>query len=191
MANCKSAAVIVKDIFKESGNVISQMGCEIAVGVGSAIGTPIDHASCLRTVKEAAQYTKKITEFWNQKIVGNKTSSLTIGPRLLTLNDVHRGTVFGPTQRTFISLPIGKDTCVIEIEELNGKAETQMSVCLYDSEMIHTEIASRIFNNTKDRKRKKDEKRTIKVTNARGKILVILLDGKSLTNEFQYKLIVK
>lgn len=188
--DCNSVAKIVADLFNESGDAISKLGCKVVSTVGSTVGTPIDHTACQQTVEKAEEYTREMIKFWNKEILGGSYSFLKIGPRRLKVNKSEDGNIVGPTQHTFISDPLPFNEYSITIQELDGKADTDVTICTYDSSMRHTRIASRHFNQSREQRRQK-ETRTVNLSDVKGKIVVVLIKGNAATRNFKYTLLLK
>lgn len=122
---------------------------------------------------------------WNQ-LVGS--SWATIGPRRLDFNRNHTGTIVGTAGRMFVSLQSFSTPVTITIDETGGRGKTSVVVCRVDSQNRRTQIATRWFNDTNARKNKSDERRTVRVDNAQGRIVTVHFDGKSVGNSFSYRI---
>ena len=182
--SCQSAAKVAADIFVESEDVASSLGCAIVVGLGAAFGVPIDYATCFEGAKKTLQYTGKMVAFWN-KAASNGWAA--IGPRILEPNTTYKGTLVGTTGRMFITpWPLPVDEAELIITETNGKAKTNAIVCSYNQSGDHMDLAEKWFNDTKERKNKSDEQRSIILRGVRNKILSVKLDAKSFSNKFSY-----
>jgi hypothetical protein len=192
MTSCKSAISLVTNLWKEYGEIASQLGCTTA-GIAVAIGTanpeiaPITMMKCLETKDKIEEAIKKANAAY-EAVVG-KTSSLTIGPRLLRLNTWEKGNIFGTFERLYCtSVPMVQDEVSITIKELDGKGKVGIAICTIDEKGTHNQLAEYTLNENKQEKG--DDSQEIKRTfkNVQGKWFVVHLDGKSVTKTFKYQL---
>ena len=88
-------------------------------------------------------------------------------------------------------VPSNKKTLTVDIQELDGKGKASFVVCKVDRRGNYTKLRTGWFNDTSDRKKKKDEKRSFTISGVQGHIISIHFDGKSVGNTFQYKVRVR
>lgn len=173
---CKSATVVVKDIFNNYGKVLTKFGCTLAVP-----------AACLADTKIYSSMTKEMIEYWNDQ--SGTTQWATIGPRLLEYNKAEKGTLVSTGGRMFITaIPSNKDELTVDIQELDGRAETSVVVCKVDKDGTYFPLATKWFNDTNDRQDKADEQRNFKIEGVKGYLISVHFDAKSVANKFQYTL---
>lgn len=84
--------------------------------------------------------------------------------------------------------PLKKDTATLTITERDGKGKARVDVCKYNEGGKHIELASWMFNDTDDRKDKPHEVRTLHLNGVQNYIIVVRLNGLSMTNTLSYKL---
>ncbi|MHC4106424.1 MAG: hypothetical protein ACYSR9_15900 [Planctomycetota bacterium] len=175
--NCNSAASVVADIWGKVHEVSYQAGCRIVtevvtLGNGSAredsrsgsvtLSNPVDavsnYSDCFDTVAKLSNLNSKLVTFWNSKV---NNSWATIGPRRLTMEDNHTGNLVGTGGRKFVTFPLfDRNSVTITIDETGGKGKTSVTVCKIDADNQKTNIGTKWFNDTKDRKKKRSEKRS-------------------------------
>lgn len=173
---CKSATVIVKDIFNNYGKILATVGCTLA-----------NQTACLDNAQKYAEMTTKMIAEWNKK--SKTTSWATIGPRRLDFKKDHIGKIVSTGGRMFISpIPSNKNQLTVSINELDGKGKTSVVICKVDKNNNYFPLATKWFNDTSDRKSKKNEKRNFTISGVKGYLISIHFDGKSVGNTFQYKL---
>lgn len=179
--NCNSAASVAADIWGKVHNVAIQGGCVAAQAAGY-----INYAACYNTASKINDLTNKLVQFWNAKV---NNSWATIGPRRLTLNQNHTGTLVSTGGRKFVSFPVlNKNSVTITINETGGKGKTSVTVCKINANNQKTNIGTKWFNDTKKKKKKSNEKHTFTVNGAKNRIITVHMDGKSVGNTFKYKL---
>ncbi|HKR04709.1 MAG TPA: hypothetical protein VJY62_08725 [Bacteroidia bacterium] len=185
MKTCESTSSIVLDLWKEYGKLATQAGCAAA---GIATANPATVVACVATVKKTEEIAKKLITFWN-KMAGNSWAKL--GHRSLSLGTSETGTILGPGDRTFVTpSPLTSDTVQLILDETDGKGETDVDICLVSSKGKCTKVKSYSFNDTAAGKRGHGKVEP-KIENALGKYLVVTLNGKSVTNKFEYKITLK
>ena len=79
------------------------------------------------------------------------------------------------------------NTVKLTLEETDGKGETAVEICLTSSTGKCTKVKSYSFNEDKSGKQGQGKVEPT-IENAIGKYLVVLLNGKSVTNKFAYKI---
>lgn len=192
MTSCKSAISLVTNLWKEYGEIASQLGCT-AAGIAVAVGTKNPEISAKTTTKclEAKDKAEEAIEKANasyKRVVG-KTSSLTIGPRLLRLNTWEKGSIFGTFERLYCtSVPMDLDEVSITIKERGGKGKVGIAICAVNEKGNDDKLAEYTLN--ENRAEKRDDSQEIKrnLRNVKGKWIVVHLDGKSVLDTFKYKL---
>jgi len=111
-----------------------------------------------------------------------------IGPRSLEIGKAETGTVTGPGDRMFITTkPLSNGTFKFSLDETDGKGETAVDVSLSSTSGKCEKLKSYLFNEDKSGKQGHGNVE-LEIKNAGGKYLVVLLNGKSLTNTFSYKI---
>ncbi len=175
--SCNSAAQIVSDIWDAAEDKAVAVGCSSA-----SVSTGYGLVAC--AALKGVQYTSKMITYWNSKV---NNSWATIGPRSIQKGDTENGNIIGTTGRKYITpYPLDYDNATITINEKDGKGKMCVVVCTTDKNGNTVKIAEKWFNDTSSRKKKKNEKRTITISNSKAKVVSIHFDGKSVTNSFKY-----
>jgi len=175
---CNSGATITADIWDEVTSLYATIPCSVGDGVASE--------DCLELVKDLFDHQRHLINFWNNAANNNWA---TIGPRQMQIDKKYEGTLVGSTERLFITpYPSHKKKVIITIRELNGKGKTGVAVCTVNEFNESQTVATRWFNDTKDRKDDEREIRQVVIDNAKGKIIKVHLDGKSATNTLKYRI---
>lgn len=142
-----------------------------------------NYNSAIETIPYAKQV-KEIAKHWNT-IAGN--SSAKMGPRKMYLdNSKVTGVVVGSTKRTFISPISEHNKLEINLTKVSGKAKTDIFVCIHDPKGKSSQLREYRFQNGKSKSTKK-----FIVNNVKGKMISVVVKGKSVGNTFGYQLRVK
>lgn len=180
--SCESTLTIISDLWKEYGEQAKSIGC---IAAGTATANPATVVGCVAGLNKTEEILGKLMTFWN-KMAGNSWAK--IGPRSLAIGTSETGNIFGMGDRTFISpTPLNYDTVQLTLDETDGKGETAVEVCLMSTSGKCTKVASYLFNEDKAGKRGHGKVEPM-IEHALGKYLVVLLNGKSVTNKFEYKI---
>ncbi len=183
MTSCKSAISLIGNLWEQYGKISSSLGC----GVAGVLTTPATTIACLQGINKGEEALKEAIETY-EDVVG-RTSSLTIGPRLLRLNTWEKGKIFGTFERLFVTAaPMLEDTVSITIQELSGKGKVGIAVCAVAHNGKETQFIDRTLNMRQGGKDKTDQQIHQTLKGVKGKWIVVHLDGKSVANTFQYKL---
>jgi len=175
--SCASAAVVVSDIWDAVDDKAVVVGCSVG-----AVLPGVGYVTCLSA--KMASFTSKMVSFWNSKV---NNSWAVIGPRILVPKTKYNGTIVGTAGRVFVTpYPFDKSSGTVTINELDGKGKTSVVVCKVDKNGNSTKLTTKWFNDTPDRKDKKDEKRSFSISGVKGYLITIHFDGKSVTNSFKY-----
>lgn len=166
--SCDSASKVTADIWDEVDAFVKAYPCS-------------NVADC--AVKQGALMTDKLTRFWNG-MVGNSWAR--IGPRRLPFGETLTGTLVGTGGRMFVSFPAAQTPITVTIEETHGEGKASVVICKVNDRNKRTKVATKWFNDTKDRRRDGRERRSVSVKGAKGDIITIHLDGKSATKKFGY-----
>ena len=180
--SCESTSSVITDLWKQYGELAKKVGCTAA---GIATSNPAIVVECVEKLNKAEEVLKNMISYWN-KMAGNSWAKL--GHRSLTVGSSETGTIVGPGDRTFMTpVPLSYDTVKLTLEETDGKGETYVEVCLNNGSGKCTKVKSTTFNEDKAGK-SGHGKIEVNIDNAKGKYLVVLLNGKSVTNKFEYKI---
>ena len=183
MTSCKSAVSSISKLWKGYKDIASALGCG-AVGV---LESPQAAIECLETTNKIKEAVERINKKY-QNLVG-KTSPGTIGPRLLRLNTWEKGSIPSTFGRVFTTaVPMSKDIVSITIEELGGKGKVGIAVCAIDENGRDDKLTEFVLNENAKEKENKSQRITRTLKGVKGKWIVVHLDGKSVANNFQYKL---
>lgn len=180
--SCQSAPSVISDLNKEIANKLIKLGCGISAVYSG--GDAQTFNNCISDVTKYRKLTEQMVTFWN----GRRNSWSTIGPRRLNFGQYEHGRLVSTGGRMYIScVPSNKNTMTVDISELDGKGKTSFVVCKVDRRGNYTPLRTGWFNDSSDRKNKKDEKRSFTIKGVKGHIISIHFDGKSVGNTFQYK----
>lgn len=184
--SCRKAPSVVADLNQEIARKLIKLGCGIsAANKGGDTQTFIN---CIADAEKYRQLTEQMVAYWN----GRKNSWSTIGPRRLNFGQYEHGRLVSTGGRIYIScVPSNKSTLTVDIDELEGKGKTNFVVCKVDRRGNYTQLRTGWFNDTSDRKEKKDEKRSFSISGVKGHLISVHFDGKSVGNTFQYKVRVR
>jgi hypothetical protein len=176
---CESGAKITADIWKEHDATLKALGCTV-VTIASEGSVPPN--VCLDAADKVAKVATQMIEFWN---VAAGNSWAKIGPRRLDLGTKLNGTLVSTGGRMFITAtPLDKDTLDLDLEKIDGKAKTEVTVCKeYRGKM--TTVWTFMIDNGNDNVGKKWTKH---LTGVKGHNIVFNLDAKSVANTFKYEL---
>jgi hypothetical protein len=108
----------------------------------------------------------------------------TIGPRMIEIGEGNEeGTISGQTQRTFVTPPVFEDNVTLTINKYDGKAKTDIRVCLHSQNGNLTNEHTYTFPNDNDAKTK-----TFNISDTRGKIIIVSMRNRSVGNNFKYRI---
>ena len=171
--SCDSASKVTSDIWDEIDQFVKAYPCTGTV-------------DCL--IQRGALLTDTLISFWNSQADDGWGK---IGPRDLEFDKNYTGTLRSTSGRMFITpVPASATPVTITIDETDGKAKTSVVVCKVDENNVRTKVATKWFNDTSERKKKKkpNEHRSVEVKGVKGDIVTVHFDAKSWTNEFSYKI---
>jgi hypothetical protein len=181
--SCNSAAKVVSDIWQEWDEEIIKLGC---AGIAAYVQNPAIMMECLEKGNKANEAVQRMVSFWN-RMVGNTWAQL--GPRELVLNTNLQGTLQGTGGRMFVMQhPLRADKATVSIDERDGKAKTEVTICKAGPNASLTPVRTLWFNDEKADKRDQSEDRSVSLSDVKGYLLVVHLDAKSVTNKFAYTL---
>ena len=121
-------------------------------------------------------------------VVG-KTSSLTIGPRLLRLGEWESGTLPSTFERLFVTAaPMSRDNATLRIREQGGKGKVSITVCKFQADEKKKCIKAFLINEDETEKKDEDQSFDIQLMDIENQWISVHLDGKSVANTFKYKL---
>lgn len=180
--SCESAFSIISDLWKEYGEQAKKIGCAAA---GIATANPATVVACVEASNKAEEVASRLLAFWN-KMAGNSWAK--IGHRSLEIGKAETGTLTLSGDRMFITTkPLGNGTYKFSLDETDGKGETAVDVSLSSISGKCEKLKSYLFNEDKSGKQGHGNVE-LDIKNAGGKYLVVLLNGKSITNKFSYKI---
>lgn len=194
--SCESAVSAITNLYNKYGDVAGKIGCTVGgVAVGIATENP---ATALKTIQTCLETKDKVekaikdAEAEYESVIG-KTSSLTIGPRLLPLDSWQSGTIISTGERLFLTAaPMPTDDPVLKIRELDGKGKVSVTVCSFTvgtgGKADTKKIKDFFVNETDKEQRDKSQSFDITLSGVENRWISVHLDGKSLANTFKYKL---
>lgn len=180
----KCSLSLVLCFFLFSTNVSAQTpNCSSSAGVVSKMWQAwndlgVGEASLLPNATYVSRAAQAIRN-WNS-LVGN--SWATIGPRDLLINNrSESGTIWGQTNRTFITPPSRNNSVTITLRKTDGKAKTGVTICTTDSRNNRRTVHSYTFNSGNYTRTK-----TFVIPNARNKVISVNMRNYSVGNKFKY-----
>ncbi len=192
MGSCESAISLVTGLWNEYGDIAKKLGCG-AAGVGIGVATSNPQAAleaiqqCLEKSDEIENAIRKAESMY-ESVVG-RTSSLTIGPRLLRLDTWESGTIVSNAERLFVTAaPMSRDNATLRIREQGGKGKVSVTVCAFTADEKKQKVKDFLINENREEKRDKDQEIDVRLNGIQNKWISVHLDGKSATNTFKYKL---
>lgn len=184
--SCQSAPSVISDLNKEISKKLIKLGCAISATYQGS--DTQNYNNCISDVTKYQKLTEQMVTYWN----GRKNSWSTIGPRRLNFGQYEHGRLVSTGGRMYIScVPSNKNTMTVDISELDGKGKTSFVVCKVDRRGNYTQLRNGWFNDSSDRKKKTNEKRSFTISGVQGHLISIHFDGKSVGNTFQYKVRVR
>jgi hypothetical protein len=186
----------VVPLWEEYGDIASKIGCTVAGGVAAAISQ--NPESALKTVQQCLQTKDKIEQAIrsaeeNYRAAIGRTSSLTIGPRLLRLDRWERGTIVSSAERLFVTAaPMFTDKPTLRIREIGGKGKVSVTVCAYKlangGKKKCRKLLDFLVNEDRGEKRDRGQSFNLRLSGVEDEWISVHLDGKSVANTFKYKL---
>lgn len=82
--------------------------------------------------------------------------------------------------------PSHSDKVRVQLWELGGKAKTAFTVCLVDGQGHHTQVAHEVLNENSGEQKSERQVIDKTISNALGKYLVCIIDGKVVIGNFKY-----
>lgn len=179
--SCGSAATVAANIWGNWGEMLKTGGCSVA---GLATMNPELVKPCMDGADKWDKVIQKSIKNWNEE---SKGSSATIGKRQLVLDDWEEGSIIGTTGRVFVTTtPVPSGSKVV-INERGGKGKAGIAICKVSKDGKQNKLKEYTFNDSKSDKSNEKEKFTYSYKGPGDAVLVIHLDGKSVTNKFEYK----
>jgi hypothetical protein len=137
------------------------------------------------TAIKAVKLIEEGVKIWNK--LAKDDSWAKIGPRRLDFDKWHDGTLIGPTERMFISGIPAVNPVQIDFHKLDHDGEVKVVVC----KVPEKGKAEVLKSFTVEPKAKKGEIKSFRVDDAKGKIITVVLHGKSVAKKLEYKVRVK
>jgi hypothetical protein len=179
---CQSAFSVISSLWKNYGDIAKKLGCTAA---GVATENPQVIIECLEKIGKVEESYKQMKGFWDK--MSGDDSWATLGPRELPLKDPQEGKLVGTSGRTFISNPFRYDKARIVVRERDGKAKTEINICVMDGKGHTKELKTALWNEDKDEKKNLEhQKIDFVASGVKGKCVIVHLDGKSVANTFAY-----
>ncbi len=165
--SCTTVANVSSKVWKKTPGVV-----KTAISKSGPFG-----ATAMETIKLIDEGIK----IWN-KLAGDK-SFLKVGPRALTFEEWNKGTVFGSTERMFISTIPAVNPVEIDFHKLDHDGKLKVVVCKVPEKGKPTAVKS--FEVAPGAP--KGKVKTVRINDAKGYVITVVLHGKSVTNKLQYK----
>jgi hypothetical protein len=133
------------------------------------------------TAMNAAKLIDKGIRIWN-KLASDK-SWAKIGPRRMDFGEWNKGTLIGPTERVFISGIPAVNPVEVAFHKTGSKGKVKVVVCKVPEKGKAKVVKSfTVWPNDKEGLIKK-----VSIPNAKGHIITVVLHGKSLGKQLEYK----
>ncbi len=165
--SCKTVADVSSKVWKETPGVV-----KTAIAKSGPFG-----ASAMQALKMIDQGVK----IWN-KLAGDK-SWAKIGPRRMDFEKWNKGTLLGPTERMFISGIPAVNPVEVDFHKLDHAGKVKVVICKVPKK--GKAVAVKSFEVAPDAR--KGKIKTVRIDDAKGHIITVVLHGKSATNKLQYK----
>ncbi|MGH1342893.1 MAG: hypothetical protein ACRBN8_15125 [Nannocystales bacterium] len=165
--SCKTAADVSSKVWKETPGVV-----KTAIAKSGPFGA---------TAIQALKLIDEGVKIWN-KLSGDK-SWKTIGPRRIDFEKWNKGTLLGPTERMFISGIPAVNPVEIDFHKLDHGGKVKVVVCKVPNK--GKAVAVKSFEVAPDAR--KGKIKTVRIDDAKGHIITVVLHGKSVTNKLKYK----
>lgn len=133
------------------------------------------------TVIKAIKLIDEGVKIWNK--LAKDDSWARIGPRRMDFDAWHTGTLIGPTERMFISGIPAVNPVKIDFHKLDHDGKVHVVVCKVPEKGKATVVNS--F--TVEAGAKKGLVKSITIDHAKGKIITVVLHGKSVAKKLEYK----
>lgn len=137
------------------------------------------------TANKAISLIESGIKVWN-KLAGDK-SWAKIGPRRMDYGEWNTGTLFGPSERLFISGIPAVNPVQLDFHKLDHDGEVTVVVCKVPEKGKAEEL--RTF--TVNKKTKKGLVKSFTLNKVKGHLVTVALHGKSVSNKLKYKVRVK
>ena len=196
MASCDSALNAIVNFWKEYKDVVSKVGCAAGGGAYGTVTTNPAAAlqayqTCLQTMDKVEEAVRMMEQKYSALI--GRTSGLTVGPRLLPLDQWQTGTIPSTFERLFLTAaPMAVDDPILRIRERGGKGKVSVTVCAFDvdrdGESRKKKIRDFEINESKKEKKDRDQHIDIQLQGVENKWISVHIDGKSVANTFRYKI---
>jgi hypothetical protein len=175
--SCESMAGLAADVwgkFKQSALIA---GC-VLPGASRDVVTKFIACSA---AKVQTGLVEGMLGWWNSTAQNRWT---TIGARSVG-PEWQEGTLRGTTGRTFTSMAPMYSRTIVELQQLDGKARTEITICGFDASGRAAKISERPLD---PEQVKPQHVWRFPVAQAAGHILTIKLDAKSALNNFNYRM---
>ena len=185
MKKCESTFSFIEKLYEKHQELSTKYGC-IIVG---KFTNPSVVTDCLAAKEKLDEIRNALLGVYNVLCKNNQW--LRMGPLELNWNKVHKGTLFGQGDRTWISPdPFPYDNGEFIFREHDGESKAEITLCSIGPNNSHKELISFEIN---ENKKEKNKEQVVKksFTNQKGRFLVIKLDSKSALNKLNYTIKIK
>lgn len=172
--DCADMTKYAKDVYTEFKEIGRKYGCISPVSISGRF------RACFLGPQVVTGVTSGMLGWWNKMA---KNDWATIGPRTLG-TDPEQGNLVLGGRRTFLtSFPVNSSEMTLEIHKLDGRAETEVTICKLEEDGSTKKLVGYTFPNGKDLSTKE-----WKLQDVEGALISVRLNNKSATNEFQYRI---
>ena len=167
--SCKTAADVSSKVWNETPKVVKD-----AIAASGPYGS---------TAMKAAKLIEEGIKIWN-KIAGDD-SWAKIGRRRLDFNAWHEGKLIGSTERLFVSGIPAVNPVQLDFHKLDNDGEVRVVVCKIPKKGTGKAKLVKAF--TVKAGAKKGLIKSVKIDDAKGKVITVALHGKSFSKSLKYK----
>ncbi len=164
--SCKTAADVGSKVWKNTPGIV-----KTAIAKSGPFG-----ASAIEALKLIDEGIK----IWN-KIAGDGWGK--IGRRRLDFETWEKGTLVGPTERMFVSGIPAVNPVVVDFHKLDHAGKVKVVVCKVPEK--GKAVAVKSFEVDPDAP--KGKVKTVRIDDAKGHVISVVLHGKSVAKKLQYK----
>ena len=132
------------------------------------------------TTMEALRMIDEGIKIWNA-FAGDGPAK--VGARRIDFEAWNKGTLWGPTERMFISGIPAVNPVVVDFHKLDHAGKVKVVVCKIPEKGKPTAVKSFVV----EPDAKKGKVKTVRIDDAKGNIISVVLHGKSVSNKLQYK----
>ena len=167
--SCTTAADVGSKVWNETPKIVKD-----AIAASGPYGS---------TAMKAAKLIAEGIKIWNK--LAKDDSWAKIGPRKLDFNSWHEGKLIGKTERLFVSGIPAVNPVQLDFHKLDNEGEVRVVVCKVPKKGTGKPKVVKAF--TVKAGAKKGLVKSVKIEDAKGKVITVALHGKSFSKSLKYK----